>query len=299
VSPQEQQGYFAVDGGDGVQMLFDFRTCAAQWLAHARGSAGPLVEALRSRRPHPEQAQFANFVRHHDELNLGLLSDGEREEVFAAFAPEPEHRVYGRGIRRRLAPMLGHDQERIRMVLALTLALPGTPVLLYGDEIGMGEDLSLPGRLAVRNPMQWSAGPAGGFTTSDNPYRPVHADGPGGYHSVNVADQRNDPGSQYSWVAQAIRVRRDCPELGWGEWRTLDVGDQRVLGIETRWHEHRMITLHNLSADPVKVRLPEDGDEAAGDERMRQVLGDAGSPHRPGEPVTLGRYGFSWLRWSG
>jgi hypothetical protein len=72
-----------------------------------------------------------------------------------------------------------------------------------------------------------------------------------------------------------------------------------VLGIETRWHEHRMITLHNLSADPVKVRLPEDGDEAAGDERMRQVLGDAGSPHRPGEPVTLGRYGFSWLRWSG
>jgi maltose alpha-D-glucosyltransferase/alpha-amylase len=299
VSPQEQQGYFAVDGGDGVQMLFDFRTCAAQWLAHARGSAGPLVEALRSRRPHPEQAQFANFVRHHDELNLGLLSDGEREEVFAAFAPEPEHRVYGRGIRRRLAPMLGHDQERIRMVLALTLALPGTPVLLYGDEIGMGEDLSLPGRLAVRNPMQWSAGPAGGFTTSGNPYRPVHADGPGGYHSVNVAGQRNDPGSQYSWVAQAIRVRRDCPELGWGEWRTLDVGDQRVLGIETRWHEHRMITLHNLSADPVKVRLPEDGDEAAGDERMRQVLGDAGSPHRPGEPVTLGRYGFSWLRWSG
>src|SRR5947209_7194663 len=95
VSPEEQQGYFAVDGGDGVQMLFDFRTCAAQWLAHARGSAGPLAEALRSRRPHPEQAQFANFCRHHDELNLGLLSDSERAEVFAAFAPEPEHRVYG------------------------------------------------------------------------------------------------------------------------------------------------------------------------------------------------------------
>ena len=138
VSPEEQQGYFAVDGGDGVQMLFDFRTCAAQWLAHARGSAEPLADALRSRRPHPERAQFANFCRHHDELNLGLLSDGEREEVFAAFAPEPEHRVYGRGIRRRLASMLGGDQQRIRMILALTMALPGTPVLLYGDEIGMG-----------------------------------------------------------------------------------------------------------------------------------------------------------------
>jgi maltose alpha-D-glucosyltransferase / alpha-amylase len=299
VSPEEQQGYFAADGGDGVQMLFDFRTCAAQWLAHARGSAEPLADALRSRRPHPEQAQFANFCRHHDELNLGLLSDGEREEVFAAFAPEPEHRVYGRGIRRRLASMLGGDQQRIRMVLALTMALPGTPVLLYGDEIGMGEDLALPGRLAVRNPMQWSAGPGGGFTASDKPYRPVRPDGPAGYRSVNVADQRNDPGSQYSWVAHAIRVRRDCLELGWGAWRTIDVGDQRVLGIETRWHEHRMITLHNLSADPVKVRLPEDQDEPERDERMRQVLGDAGSPHRPGEPVTLGRYGFSWLRWSG
>jgi maltose alpha-D-glucosyltransferase/alpha-amylase len=109
-----------------------------------------------------------------------------------------------------------------------------------------------------------------------------------------VADQRHDPGSQHSWVARAIRVRRECPELGWGEWRTIDVGDQRVLGIETRWREHRMITLHNLSADQVKVRLPEDQDE-----RMRQVLGDAGSPYQPGEPVTLGRYGFSWLRRSG
>lgn len=95
---------------------------------------------------------------HHDELNIGMLTDSEREGVFAAFAPEQRHRLYGRGIRRRLAPMLGHDQQRIRHALALTMAVPGTPVLMYGDEIGMGEDLSLPGRIAVRNPMQWSQG---------------------------------------------------------------------------------------------------------------------------------------------
>ena len=164
VSPQEQQRYFAIDDGDGVQMLFDFRTCAAQWLAHARGRAQPLIDALNARPAIPVHAQFANFARHHDELNLGMLSDGEREEVFAAFAPEPEHREYGRGIRRRLAPMLGNDPRRIRLALALTMALPGTPVLMYGDEIGMGEDLSLPGRLAVRNPMQWSDQPGGGFS---------------------------------------------------------------------------------------------------------------------------------------
>jgi maltose alpha-D-glucosyltransferase/alpha-amylase len=296
VSPEEQQGYFAADGGDGVQMLFDFRTCAAQWLAHARGSAEPLADALRSRRPHPEQGQFANFCRHHDELNLGLLSDGEREEVFAAFAPEPEHRVYGRGIRRRLASMLGGDQQRIRMVLALTMALPGTPVLLYGDEIGMGEDLSLPGRLAVRNPMQWSAGPGGGFTASDKPYRPVRAEGPAGYRAVNVADQRHEPGSLLSWVTHAVRVRRGSPELGWGEWRILDVGDPRVLAIETRWRDDQMVTLHNLSAEPVKVRLPGDLEQAAEAMRLRQVLGDTEPAYRADEDITLSRYGFRWLR---
>ena len=299
VSPEEQQRYFAVGDGDGVQMLFDFRTCAAQWLAHARGSAGPIVKALESRPRHPVQAQFANFCRHHDELNLGLLSDSEREEVFAAFAPQPEHRVYGRGIRRRLAPMLGNDQQRIRLVLALTMALPGTPILLYGDEIGMGEDLSLPGRLAVRNPMQWSPGPGGGFSTSDKPYRPTHAEGPYGYRTVNVVDQRHEPGSLYSWVARAIHVRRECPELGWGEWRTLDVGDPRVLAIETRWRDDQIVTLHNLSAEPAAVRLPDGLDDGAQTAGMRQVLGDADPPYRPGEQIRLGRYGFRWLRRAG
>jgi maltose alpha-D-glucosyltransferase/alpha-amylase len=296
VSPQEQQRYFAVDDGDGVQMLFDFRTCAAQWLAHARGRAEPLIDALNSRPRHPPQAQFANFCRHHDELNLGLLSDSEREEVFAAFAPEPEHRVYGRGIRRRLAPMLGNDQQRIRLVLALTMALPGTPVLLYGDEIGMGEDLSLRGRLAVRNPMQWSSGQAGGFSTSDKLYRPVHADGPYGFRTVNVADQRHDRDSLYSWMAQAIRARRESPELGWGEWRTLNVDDPHVLAIETRWRDDRTVTLHNLSAEPAKVRLPDGAEEPGQGQRMRQMLGDTDSPYSPGQEITLGRYGFRWLR---
>jgi maltose alpha-D-glucosyltransferase/alpha-amylase len=299
VSPEEQRDYFAVDGGDGVQMLFDFRTCAAQWVAHARGDAGPLADALRSRRPHPEQAQFANFVRHHDELNLGLLSDDERDEVFAAFAPEPEHRVYGRGIRRRLASMLGYDQQRIRMVLALTMALPGTPVLLYGDELGMGDDLSLPGRLAVRNPMQWSPGPGGGFSAASQTYRPVRADGPAGYRAVSAAEQRYDPGSLLSWVTRAVRVRRESPELGWGRWRILDAGDPRVLAIETRWREDQTVTLHNLSDEPVKVRLPGDVDESTGGQPargMRQVLGDTDPVYSAGDDIALGRYGFRWLR---
>jgi maltose alpha-D-glucosyltransferase / alpha-amylase len=296
VGPQEQQRYFALDGGEGVQMLFDFRTCAAQWLGHARGSAEPIIDALNSRPRHPEHAQFANFCRHHDELNLGMLSDGEREEVFAAFAPEPEHREYGRGIRRRLAPMLANDQRRIRLALALTMALPGTPILMYGDEIGMGEDLTLPGRLAVRNPMQWSARHAGGFSTAERLYRPARADGPYGYRTVNVFSQRHQPGSLYSWVARAIRVRRECPELGWGQWRTLKVGEPRVLAIEARWRDGCVVTLHNLSAEPVTVSLPSDLDDRTRRGQMRRVLGDAESPDSSGPEIALAGYGFCWLR---
>jgi maltose alpha-D-glucosyltransferase/alpha-amylase len=169
---------------------------------------------------------------------------------------------------------------------------------MYGDEIGMGEDLSLPGRLAVRTPMQWSPRHAGGFSTASTPYRPAHAQGPFGYRTINVADQRHQPASLYSWVAHAIRARRECPELGWGEWRALKTGDPRVLVIDTRWRDERMITLHNLSAEPTTVRLPRDlGDQPqAATKQVRQVLGDGGPPHTTGEEITLTGYGFRWLR---
>jgi maltose alpha-D-glucosyltransferase / alpha-amylase len=173
------------------------------------------------------------------------------------------------------------------------MALPGTPVLMYGDEIGMGEDLSLPGRIAVRNPMQWSPGHAGGFSAASEPYRPARADGPYGYRAVNVLDQRHDPDSLYSWVARSIHVRRECPELGWGEWRTIEVSDPRVLVIEARWRDARMITLHNLSADPARIPLQGDLADLA---QAIQVLGDPEPAHGPGDEITLGRYGFRWMR---
>ena len=298
VSPEEQERYFAIDDGDGVQMLFDFRTCAAQWLAHARGRAQPLIDAICHGPDIPLHAQFANFCRHHDELNLGMLSDDEREEVFAAFAPDPEHREYGRGIRRRLAPMLGNDPRRIRLALALTMALPGTPVLMYGDELGMGEDLSLPGRLAVRNPMQWSGRAAGGFSAADQTYRPTRPDGPFGYQAVNVSAQRHQPDSLHAWVTDTIRVRRECPELGWGQWRTLPVGDPRVLAIEYHWRDGCVVTLHNLSAEPATAQLPGDLSISPSSRDGVEVLGDGVSPTVIGPELELAGYGYRWLRLS-
>jgi len=152
----------------------------------------------------------------------------------------------------------------------------------------------------VRSPMQWSSRYAGGFTASATPYRPTRAGDPYGYRAVNVLDQRHDPGSLYSWVAHAIQVRRQCPEFGWGEWRTLKVGDPRVLAIETRWRDGCVVTLHNLSAEPATVRLPGDlGDRAHAGE-IRQLLGDTAAPATAGlradADIMLAAYGFRWLR---
>ena len=169
---------------------------------------------------------------------------------------------------------------------------------MYGDEIGMGEDLSLPGRLAVRNPMQWSGRRAGGFSTADELYRPARAGGLYGYRTVNVPGQRHRPGSLYSWVASAIRVRRECPELGWGQWRTLTVGDPRVLAIEARWRDGCIVTLHNLSAEPATVRLPSDLVGQTKSREVHCVLSDAESPGDAGPEISLAGYGFHWLRLS-
>jgi glycosidase len=129
-----------------------------------RGDARPIAKALRQRPKLDLTSQWANFVRNHDELTLDKLSDTERQEVFDAFGPDPDMQLYGRGLRRRLPSMLGGDERRMRMTYSLAFSLPGTPVLFYGEEIGMAENPDIPGRLAVRAPMQWTGGDNGGFS---------------------------------------------------------------------------------------------------------------------------------------
>jgi maltose alpha-D-glucosyltransferase/alpha-amylase len=157
------------------------------FLALAREDASPLARALETLPPIPQDCQWANFVRNHDELTLDKLSEEERQEVFAAFGPEKELQLYGRGLRRRLPTMLDGDQRRIRLAYSLAFSLPGTPVLFYGEEIGMAENLAIEGRYSVRAPMQWSPDPQAGFTTADEPCRPLVEDGPFSYREVNAA----------------------------------------------------------------------------------------------------------------
>ncbi|WP_125777755.1 alpha-amylase family protein [Antribacter gilvus] len=303
----QQRLYFGHDGtGDGgdvgpssteLTLQFDFNGMQALYLSMARQDAGPLAASISERPPIPNDAQWATFVRNHDELTLDKLTEEERNEVFAAFGPEPDMQIYGRGLRRRLPTMLGGDPRRIRMAYSLLFALPGTPVLFYGEEIGMGENLAAKGRLAVRTPMQWTSAPNGGFSRA--PARklsgPVPEDGYAPEH-VNVAVQRREPGSLLSFVQLLVRRYRECPELGWGTPQVLDQPHPSVLALRTTWDDASMVTLHNLSADACTVPLTFDDLDPG--TRLVDLLDDGECPvgDDGGIEVVLDGYGYRWLR---
>src|SRR4051794_36243242 len=175
VPPDESIRYFG-DEGDHLQLMLNFPVNQRLFYALATADLDPLISALEATRRRPANAQWVQFLRSHDELDLGRLDADQRQRVFAAFGPKPTMRLYDRGIRRRLAPMLGNDRRRLELAFGLLMSLPGTPMLQYGDEIGMGDDLSLPERECARTPMQWTADPHGGFSRAKRTVRPSVSD---------------------------------------------------------------------------------------------------------------------------
>ena len=284
--------------GDRMSMIFDFVGNQQLFLALAHETAAPLRRALTSRPVPTGMGQWASFLRNHDELDLGRLSNQERQEVFAAFAPEKTMQLYERGIRRRLAGMLDGDRTKLLLAYSLMLAMPGTPVFWYGEELGMAENLSLPERNSVRTPMQWSDEPNAGFSTASPAQlvRPVTVDGPFGYKEVNVARQLRHSDSLLHVISGMIATRRSAPEIGWGDPRLIDVGDDDVLALSNTWRGNCVVTLHNFSAAPKSVRLDLDGVA-----RLEPLLNSDKPMERfaADRPIALSPYGYCWLRCEG
>jgi maltose alpha-D-glucosyltransferase/alpha-amylase len=239
VPPDESLEYFG-ELGDRLQLMLNFPVNQRLFYALATADIRPLVRALEATYRRPAAAQWVNFLRSHDELDLGRLTKAQRQRVFDAFGPQKEMQLYDRGIRRRLAPMLDNDRRRLELAFSLLFTLPGTPMLQYGDEIGLGDDLSLPERECARTPMQWSSDRNGGFSTSRRPVRPVISDPIYGYTRVNVEAQRRDPQSLLNWMERKIRMRRECPEISWGDWKIVDARRPGVLVMQYDWRDHRL-----------------------------------------------------------
>lgn len=263
VLPDTDFDYFG-DAGERLPMMFNFEVNQNTFYALATHDTKPLKQALLATKPRPASAQWGVFLRNHDELDLGRLSPEARAAVFAAFAPEPDMQLYGRGIRRRLAPMLSGDRRRLELAYSLMLTLPGTPVIRYGD-------------------------PA-----------PVISSGAYGFERINVASQRRDPDSLLNWMERMIRMRREMPEIGWGDFEVLRTSRPDVLALRYDWRNNSLLFIHHFGTEACTVRF-RSGCKGPGDERLINVLSDdhshAGDDGR--HRVVLEPYGYRWYRVGG
>jgi maltose alpha-D-glucosyltransferase/alpha-amylase len=249
-SPEETRAYFG--DGDECHMAFHFPLMPRFFLALQQQDASPIVDIVSRTQNLPPTCQWAVFLRNHDELTLSALSEDDRAGLYEAYAPDPRMRL-NHGIRRRLAPLLNNDRRRIELANALLLALPGSPVIYYGDEIGMGDNIHLGDRDGVRTPMQWSGDYLGGFTAatavSDPVPHPID-ELVYGYPTVSVKAQQADPGSLLSAMSRLFAARRKHAAFGRGSIEFLDCGNLRVLGFVRRHERETILVVANLSDAP-------------------------------------------------
>jgi maltose alpha-D-glucosyltransferase / alpha-amylase len=296
ITMDQADEYFG--SGDRLHVVFNFPLNQKLFLALARGQAAPVTEFLKALPALPLVGQWGTFLRNHDEIDLGRLEPEEKAEVFAAFGPDKSMQLYDRGVRRRLAPMLGGDDRRIKMAFSLMLSLPGTPVIWYGDELGMGDNMALPERDPVRVPMQWHPRANGGFSAAEPAQwvRPPIPDGPFTHRFVNAETQRKDPTSLFATVQRLIRLRRACREIGWSPSEVVEVGEPSVVALKSEWRGGAVLTLHNLADRPLTIDL---GSAVGRGRAGRNLLHQEADLHCDADGQCLLRlapYGFEWLR---
>ncbi|MFN8481464.1 MAG: maltose alpha-D-glucosyltransferase [Anaerolineae bacterium] len=291
--PEDTIPYFG--DGDECHMAFHFPLMPRLYMALRTEDRFPILDILAQTPPIPETAQWATFLRNHDELTLEMVTEEERDYMWRVYARDPRMRI-NLGIRRRLAPLLDNDRRRIELLNGLLFALPGTPVLYYGDEIGMGDNIYLGDRDGVRTPMQWSADRNAGFSqaSSQRLYLPVIGDGEYSYETVNVEVQSGNPNSLLSWMQRLIRLRKRYKAFGRGTITFLHPDNRKALAFVRRHEGETILVVANLSRDAQPVEL--DLGEHAG-WTLTEMLGGAAFPPITSAPylVTLAPYGFYWF----
>ena len=291
--PEDAVAYFAA--GDECQMAFHFPLMPRLFMSIHMEDRFPVIEILQETPSIPANCQWALFLRNHDELTLEMVTDEERDYMYRVYAHERRMQL-NLGIRRRLAPLLENDRRKIELMNALLFSLPGTPVLYYGDEIGMGDNIYLGDRNGVRTPMQWSADRNAGFSRT-NPqklYLPIIIDPQYHYEAINVETQQNNPHSLLWWTKRLIEKRKQFKALGQGTLEFLRPGNRKVLAFYRRYQDETILVVANLSRFPQHVALDLAG---AKGQTPVEVFGRAQFPPVGDQPytLTLGSLGFFWL----
>ncbi|MCC5577781.1 maltose alpha-D-glucosyltransferase [Microtetraspora sp. AC03309] len=256
--PSDVVEYFGdpVTGGDECHMAFHFPLMPRIFMAVRRESRYPISEILAQTPKIPENCQWGIFLRNHDELTLEMVTDEERDYMYSEYAKDPRMRA-NVGIRRRLAPLLDNDRNQIELFTALLLSLPGSPVLYYGDEIGMGDNIWLGDRDGVRTPMQWTPDRNAGFSSCDpgRLYLPLIMDPIYGYQAINVEAQQKSPSSLLHFTKRMIEIRKRHPVFGLGEFTELNSSNPSVLAFIRELGGDRVLCVNNLSRFPQPVEL--------------------------------------------
>jgi maltose alpha-D-glucosyltransferase/alpha-amylase len=293
--PRNVREYFG--DGDEFHMGFHFPLMPRIFMALKKGDVAPLVWVMQQTPAIPDNTQWATFIRNHDELTLEMVTEEERQWMWEKYAPEPRMRL-NLGIRRRLAPLLDNDRRKIELAFSLLFTLPGSPVIYYGDEIGMGDNIWLDDRNGVRTPLQWEDGYNAGFSTANSGllYAPVISDPAFSPEAVNITDQISKPGSLLSVIKKMIEVRKSCSSFGWGDFNwaidpsQLDTNSTAAYFRTT--DKERILLIHNLSEteQSIEIEIPYVID------RIEDLFDEGTSPSiKQGKiKLKLGPYAFRW-----
>lgn len=291
VRPDELDTF--IGNEEKMDMLFNFIFNNYLFLAMASHSAKPFAVSFEKTTIPLDKCQWVNFIRNNDEVDLERLTEEERELVMNEFAPDENMRIYNRGIRRRFAAMMKGERSRMELAFSILFSIPGNPAIMYGDEIGMGDDLSLPERNSVRTPMQWSARANAGFSDAGRTIVPVISSGLFSYRKINVEDQQKDEGSFLHWMKKLIRMRKEHAKALESRVEILDSGMDEVLLIRFANNEH-ILTLHNLSPNETKVKI--EGEYAS--KELQVIFSPEGYQAKQlnTAEVMLPGYGYLWLQ---